>query len=65
MLTRITTALALGCLFWIAPSVEAQFQKGPRGGNAGRYGWLFSLDAGKELARKTGKPLMVVIRCEP
>ena len=28
-------------------------------------GWLPSLDEGMALARKTGKPLMVVLRCVP
>jgi hypothetical protein len=31
----------------------------------GKYGWLSSLDAGKAEARRTGKPLMVAIRCVP
>lgn len=30
-----------------------------------RNGWLFSLAAGKQQAQKTGKPLMVVLRCVP
>lgn len=30
-----------------------------------RNGWLLSLAEGKAEARKTGKPLMVVLRCEP
>ena len=41
-------------------------QRGPRGGEqAARNGWLFSLESGKQRARQTGKPLMVVLRCEP
>ena len=32
---------------------------------ASRNGWLFSLSAGKQLARTTGKPLLVVLRCVP
>lgn len=28
-------------------------------------GWLNDLDKGKALAAKSGKPLMVVIRCDP
>jgi hypothetical protein len=32
---------------------------------AARNGWLFNLEGGKRLARQTGKPLMVVIRCVP
>ena len=43
-------------------------RRGPRGGDqreARQAGWLHSLDEGQALARKTGKPLMVVIRCVP
>jgi hypothetical protein len=42
-------------------------QRGRRGGgfDGFRNGWQFSLRTGKELARQTGKPLMVVIRCQP
>lgn len=37
-----------------------------RGGDmGGRYGWLSSLEAGKSEARRSGKPLMVAIRCVP
>ena len=32
---------------------------------AGVKGWQFSLDTAKTLAKKTGKPMMVVFRCEP
>ena len=40
--------------------------RGPRGGEqAGRFGWLSSLEEGKSLARQNGKPLMVVVRCVP
>jgi hypothetical protein len=28
-------------------------------------GWLTSYEAGRALARQTGKPLFVVFRCEP
>jgi hypothetical protein len=31
----------------------------------GHNGWLSSLDEGMAEARETGKPLMVVIRCQP
>ncbi len=44
----------------------APAQPGRRGeGSAARNGWLFSLAEGKRLAQKAGKPLMVVLRCEP
>ena len=32
---------------------------------ASRNGWLFSLSAGKQQGRTSGKPLMVVLRCVP
>jgi hypothetical protein len=32
---------------------------------AAQKGWLTDLDAARALARKTGKPLMVVFRCDP
>jgi len=32
---------------------------------AGKYGWLLSLEDGKAEARRSGKPLMVVVRCVP
>jgi hypothetical protein len=44
-------------------SLIGQF-KGSKG-DFGRSSWLGSLDQGKALARETGKPLMVVIRCVP
>jgi hypothetical protein len=33
--------------------------------DAGRFGWLSSLAAGKAEARRSGKPMMVVVRCAP
>jgi hypothetical protein len=33
--------------------------------DARRNGWIFSLQDGQALARKTNKPLMVVLRCNP
>ena len=44
--------------------LAAQF-RGDDDGKAAEYGWLSSLAAGKEQARKTGRPMMVVIRCVP
>lgn len=39
----------------------------PRRGDqpAGAYGWIFDLGEGKALARASGRPLMVVVRCVP
>jgi len=44
-------------------SVHAQ-QKGGKGGEA-KNGWLGSLSEGKAQAAKSGKPIMVVLRCVP
>ena len=33
--------------------------------DAARNGWVFSLSQGKTLAEKSGKPMMVVMRCVP
>ncbi len=57
-------ALALaGILFGDAP---LRAQRGIFGEQAAaRNGWLFSLSAGKQQARTSGKPLMIVLRCVP
>jgi len=39
-------------------------QKGG-GANAFQYGWLGSLEQGKAEAARSGKPMMVVVRCVP
>jgi hypothetical protein len=39
--------------------------QGPPRGRGGASGWLSSLSEGKAEAKRTGKPLMVVVRCEP
>ena len=55
--------LALGAL--VLADSSALAQRGRRGPQGGRYGWLGSLEQGKAQARDSGKPLMVVLRCEP
>jgi hypothetical protein len=57
--------IAVGCL--LVPGIPATGQRRGGGGEqeAVRKGWLFSLAEGKALASKTGKPLMVVLRCVP
>lgn len=58
--------LATATLAATSSTAAAQFKGGKKGGGDGaKYGWLSSLAQGKEEARKTGKPLMVVIRCVP
>jgi hypothetical protein len=40
-------------------------QQGANSKIAAQKGWLTSLDQAKAQAQKTGKPLLVVFRCEP
>ncbi|MBM4071448.1 MAG: hypothetical protein FJ271_21305 [Planctomycetes bacterium] len=56
--------LVLGVGLWLASPSHAQ-KRGRNKEDSGKYGWLSSLSGAKEQARKTGKPLMVVIRCVP
>jgi len=65
MRSPLAAVLTLTGILLTDSSVFAQ--RGGRGGgfDVGRNGWHSSLRAGKELARQTGKPLMVVIRCQP
>jgi hypothetical protein len=62
MKSGMAGVLALGIV--AAAQVPLGAQKG-REVNGAQYGWLSSLEEGKAQARKTGKPLMVVIRCVP
>jgi hypothetical protein len=57
-----TVLLALGILSLTSLPGQAQPRRGEQ---AGRYGWLASLSEGKAQAKRTGKPLMVVLRCVP
>ena len=53
-----------GSLFGMAGPAWAQ--KGKRGEqDAVNNGWLFSLSEAKAQAKKTGKPIMAVVRCVP
>jgi hypothetical protein len=56
-----TAVLALGSLVLAAAPAFGQF----RDPQAARFGWVASLEEGKARARQTGKPLMVVLRCQP
>lgn len=62
-----TPILLLSALILAACSQSpALAQKGKRPGvDASRYGWLFGMTEGKQQAKKTGKPMMVVLRCQP
>jgi len=55
--------LALGMVVLADAPLMAQPRRGDR--SAAEYGWIFSLEQGKALARASGKPLMVAVRCVP
>jgi hypothetical protein len=63
MTGRCVVLLALGVLAVDGSPLRAQPRRGEP--QAARYGWLPSLEVGQAQARRTGKPLMVVIRCVP
>jgi hypothetical protein len=63
MTGRLTVSLALGILALTDACVQAQPGGRRSELQAIESGWLFSLEQGK--AQKTGKPLMVVVRCVP
>jgi hypothetical protein len=65
MKSSLAAALALtGIALGAGPALA---QRGMRGGEqaAARNGWVFSLSAGMHTAKRTDKPLMVVLRCVP
>jgi hypothetical protein len=59
----LIAVLALGGVFLAEAPVMAQRRF--RDAEAAGQGWLGSLAEGKRLARETGRPLMVVLRCVP
>jgi len=52
-------AISIGLL---PPSADPAHAQAPK---RARQGWHNDYEVAKDLARKTGKPLMVVFRCEP
>jgi hypothetical protein len=59
-------SLAALTLVFLAPEPsQAQRGRGFRDAPAVRNGWLFSLEQGMAEARRSGKPLFVVVRCVP
>jgi hypothetical protein len=65
MRATAVTVLALAGVAWGGSCGLAQRGQGLWEADAARYGWLSRLDAGKKATRRTGKPLMVVLRCVP
>jgi len=64
MARRCCSLLALCFLVFGDGSSPAQ-PRGARRDQAADFGWLASLDAGQAQARKSGQPLMLVLRCVP
>jgi opacity protein-like surface antigen len=50
-----------GLLILTAATAFAQGKKG----NANKFGWYGDFNAAKAEARRTGKPIFLVFRCEP
>jgi len=64
MRSSVLAVLALSCVALSDASLFAQ--RGRRVDfSARRHGWLFSLAEGRRQAARSGKPLMVVLRCVP
>jgi hypothetical protein len=64
MRAPIVFVLALSGIVLSDASVLAQRGRRSEVDAAGN-GWIFSLSEGRQQARKTGKPIMVVLRCVP
>ena len=64
-MNRQIVCLALGFVALADSALMAQFPGPRRDQDAARYGWLSSLFEAKTEARKTGKPIMAVVRCVP
>jgi hypothetical protein len=65
MKSRYLLLVALSTLAVSDAPLPGQIKGGKGEPFANKYGWLSSLEEGKAQARKSGKPLMVVLRCVP
>ena len=66
MKNALVVSFTFGFFLAISTTSQAQFRNRRDGlPDAGQYGWLTNLEQGKAQAQKTGKPLMVVVRCVP
>jgi hypothetical protein len=66
MKSGVSVVLALGFIGLAAAPSPAQLREAHGGDpEAARYGWLATLEKGRAQARKSGRPLMVVLRCVP
>ena len=65
MVLRTPLLAALVCVTAACPAALGQGRGRGNGSLAARHGWLFNLAEGRREAARTGKPLLVVFRCEP
>ena len=68
MKSGIITVVTLGILAWTSACAPAQPGSADHvvsDPEALRNGWILSLPEGQAQARKTAKPLMLVLRCNP
>ncbi len=65
MRSLVVAVLALVGVALADASALAQRRRGSGEPRVNQNGWLSSLQAGKQQARETGRPLMVVLRCVP
>jgi hypothetical protein len=56
----LTLTVGVGVLTWLSGQA-----KGPIAQVAKQHGWHTSYDTARAEARRTGKPLLVIFRCEP
>jgi len=63
MFHRVVIGCVTALVSFTVSAANAQVKVGDV--SPGKYGWLTSLQDGKTQAAKTGKPMMVVIRCVP
>ncbi len=57
---RITLALAAGLLYAGSASAQSQSMK-----LANQYRWMTDYYSAKAESQRTGKPMMIVFRCDP
>jgi hypothetical protein len=55
------SVVVVGLVVLAGTVVQGQGKKAP----ASKYQWHTSYESAREEARRTGKPLMIVFRCEP
>jgi hypothetical protein len=68
MKSGIICVISLALAAWSTASVRAQPASADNAvlyPEAHRNGWLFSLEEGQAQARKSAKPLLVLLRCNP